>query len=103
MNIKQKIRNIADASRMGRRLGKTTAIVNAAKQLDGLVLGATHDHALRIKRKHGIKARSIELDLDGFCGPFFIDHYALENLLYKAANKIESLEKQLEENEKNSN
>lgn len=97
MNIKNRLRHIAEASAHGRRLGKTTVIAKAAKELDGLLLGANHKHALDLKHDHGIEARSMEMNLHGFRGPFFLDHYALETLLFKAANKIETLEEKIKE------
>lgn len=97
MNIKNRLRHIADMSMRGRRLGKTTAIAKAVKDLDGIMLCRSHQHAKDVQRQFGVTARSMEMNLHGFNGPFMLDHYALEELLYKAVNKIETLEKELEE------
>lgn len=97
MNVKSRLRHLAEASKMGRRIGKTTGIATVCKAMDGLMLGANHSHAKMLEHEYGVNARSMKMDLHGFSGPFFFDHYALECLLEQAADKIESLEEELVE------
>ena len=94
MNLKKRLRHLAQASAAGRMFGKTTTLAKATKELGGVMLTHTHKQALDIKHKFGVEARSMEVNLDGLMGPFIFDHYAIESLLENAANKIEALEKE---------
>jgi hypothetical protein len=94
MNIKNKLNHISIALGSARRMGKTTLIAKACKDLDGIMLGANHQHAKMLEYEHGVTAKSIDMNLQGFRGPFFIDHYAMERLLQRAVSKIEALEEE---------
>jgi hypothetical protein len=95
MNIKKRLIHLAQMSGKDRRLGRTTMLMKAAKELDAIVLAASLDHADLLKREHGVVAKSMEVNLEGFSGPFIFDHFAIETILIKAANKIEELEKEV--------
>jgi hypothetical protein len=94
MNIKGRLEHIAHISMKDRAMGRTTMIAKAAEATGGIVIARTHDQAKWIERTYKVPARSMELNLDGFSGPFFLDHHATEALLLKAANKIEEVEKE---------
>lgn len=97
MNVKGRLEHIAIALGAGRRLGKTTLIAKACKDLDGVLLGANVEHAKHLERQYQLKCKSIKTNLQGIRGPFFIDHYATEELLYSAVRKIEELERENKE------
>lgn len=96
MNLKSRLRHLADKSGQVRQYGKTTLIAKACADLQGVMVAASHDHARDLQRKYGIVSKSIDLNLDDHNGPIFFDHYAIEKLLYRSADKIEALEKELE-------
>lgn len=95
MNIKARLEHIAHILIKDRQMGNTTMIAKAAKETGGMVLARTHDHAKQIERAHGVTARSMEVNLQGYMGPFYLDHYAASGLLIKAADKIGLLEETL--------
>lgn len=92
MNIKNRLRQLSRCNAGNKTFGRTKATCLAAIAADGIVVTHTHEFALYLTRKYGVVAKSYEVNLDGFSGPFFFDHTALEVILEKAANKIESLE-----------
>lgn len=96
MNIKKRLEHIAHLLVKDRAMGQTTMIAKAAQATGGMVLARTHDHAKQIERTHGVTSRSMEVNLEGYSGPFFLDHYATSGLLLSAARKIEELEKKIE-------
>lgn len=77
-------------------MGRTTLTAKAAKELGGIVIANIHSEARQITKVHGVIAKSMEMNLEGYAGPFLFDHHAIEQLLLKAANKIESLERKNE-------
>lgn len=95
MNIKARLEHIAHLLIKDRAMGQTTMIAKAAKETGGMVLARTHDHAKQIERSHGVTSRSMEVNLEGYSGPFYLDHYATSGLLMKAADKIGLLEETL--------
>jgi hypothetical protein len=97
MNLKKRLEHIAGALDFNRRYGKTSLIAKACRDLNGIMLAATFDQAKNIARSHDVEAKSIEMNLDGYRGPFFIDHHAASVLLQKAANKISELEREIDE------
>lgn len=97
MNVKGRLLHIVEAHQRDRQVGRSTYNAKLAKENGGIVLAADHQHAKWIERNLGVPARSIETNLHGYSGPFFIDHFAVDKLLISAARKIEALE---EENEK---
>lgn len=96
MNLKNRLLHLAQASGMARQFGKTTAICKAAKEIDAIVLTATHLEAKHLERKFDVKAKSVELNLYGFSGPFLFDNHAIEKLFVSASNKIQTLEDEIE-------
>lgn len=96
MNLKKRLEHLSHISMKDRAMGRTTMIAKAAEATGGMVLARTHDQAKWIEREFGVPARSIEMNLEGFSGPFFFDHHAIEGLLLNAANKIEELEKKVQ-------
>lgn len=92
MNVKDRLRHLAHMSAKDTRLGRTEGLCVVAKHVNGVVVTSSHEHATALQRKYGVTARSYDMNLEGFHGPFFFDHGALEEILKKAANKIESLE-----------
>lgn len=97
MNLKDRLRHLAAKSSETRMYGKTTLLAKVAKELGGMILGANHTHARLLSRTFGVPAKSVDLNLEGFSGPFIFDHFALESLFERAADKIEALEKENEE------
>jgi hypothetical protein len=93
MNLRTRLQTIAHALSADRMTGKTTLLCRAAKELDAVVLAATFDQVNHLQRNHGVVAKSIDTNLQGLNGPFFIDHYATSKLLIRAADHIETLEK----------
>ena len=92
MNLKARLRHLSQKSQELRQYGKTTLLAKITKELDGVLLCRTHKQATEMKKAHGVNAISFEKNLEGIRGPFFFDHYTLETLLDKAANKIDTLE-----------
>lgn len=92
MNLKNRLKHIVSKMNQYRAVGRTTYNARIARENGGMVLAASFDEAKHIERQHGVTARSVEQNLDGYTGPFFLDHHAAEILLLKAANKIDELE-----------
>lgn len=97
MNIKKRLRHLAEYTGRERQFGRTTLLARLVKETNGVLLTHNTDFATQLQRKFGITAKSMEVNLEGLTGPFFFDHFALETMLLKAANKIEELERQIEE------
>jgi len=95
MNLKKRLEHIANLSAKDRETGRTTMIAKAAEATGGMVITRSLDEAKRIEREFKVPARSMEINLEGFSGPFFLDHRATEILLLRAADKIDELEKKL--------
>lgn len=100
MNLKNRLRHLALKSGELRMYGKTTSLAKITKELGGILLTANIEEAKRIGRAHNVPTKSIDVNLESVSGPFIMDHYALESLLLRTANKIESLENTIEELEK---
>lgn len=96
MNLKYRLLHLVNFSSRDRRTGRTTLIAKAAKEVGGIVLAATHRHAKDIERTYGVPSKSYQLNLEGFSGPVFFDHFAIESILVRAHDKIESKEKEIE-------
>ena len=95
MNVKKRLEHLAAALDAGRRLGKTTMQAEACKNLDGIYLCADLHHAKAIKYEHNVHTESIEKNLGGYRGPFFMDHFATSKMFRSAARKIEELEQEI--------
>lgn len=95
MNLKNRLRHISQCNAGNKTFGRTKATCMAALAADGVVITHTHEFATYLKRKYGVFAKSYEVNMDGLRGPFFVDHTALEEILNKAANKIEALEAEI--------
>lgn len=96
MNISKRLRHLAYLDVKDRQLGRTTAIAKAAKENGGIVIGHNFDFVKYIERTHKVPAKSIEMNLEGFHGPFFLDHHAVNTMFLKAADKIDSQVKIIE-------
>lgn len=95
MNLKKRLEHIAHMSGKDRHTGKTMMIARAAEQTGGIVIARSMDEAKWIEKIYRIPSRSMDINLEGFNGPFFLDHHATEGLLFSAANKINVLEKEI--------
>lgn len=96
MNLKNRLKHIVSKMNQYRAIGRTTYNARIARENGGMVLAASFDEAKYIQKQHGVEARSVEQNLDGYSGPFFLDHHAAEVLLLKASNKIDALESDME-------
>jgi hypothetical protein len=96
MNVKDRLLHIVELHQRDRMVGRSTYNAKLAKENGGMVLAADHQHAKLIERNFGVPARSIEVNLHGYSGPFFIDHFAIDKLLLSAARKIETLEEEIQ-------
>ena len=97
MNLKKRLRHIASLGDQYRGIGRTTYNAKLAKENGGIVVAANFAQARYIEKSHGVPAKSMEVNLEGYTGPFFPDHNAVDTLLLKAADKIEQLEKENKE------
>lgn len=95
MNLKKRLEHIAHMSMKYRAMGRTTMIAKAAEATGGMVIARNLEQAKEIEREFKVPARSMDINLEGFLGPFFLDHRATEILLLKAADKIDELERKL--------
>lgn len=95
MNLKTRLRHLADKLSNPRAYGKTTMLAKITQELGGILLTHNTDEATRVQRAYrGLVAKSMDINLDGFSGPFFLDNQAAFRLLNRAADKIEQLEKE---------
>lgn len=99
MNLKNRLIHLAQKLDEDRQTGKTTMLAKAAKETNGILLAHDFDYAKKLERQFGIVAKSVELNLEGFFGPFFIDNHANAKMFHSAANKIEKLEMRLQKAE----
>lgn len=97
MNLKSRLRHLAEVSEKDRRLGRTSEIARIARENSGVVLAADFEQARNIQRAHGVTSKSVDVNLEGLMGPFFFDHHATERLLKRAADRIEELESERDE------
>jgi len=97
MNLKKRLTHIAHKLDQDVKSGKTTMLAKVVKDTQGILLTDSTEEASRLQRTHGITAKSIDINLDGFSGPFFLDSHAAYKLLTRAVSKIETLEKELEQ------
>ena len=95
MNLKKRLRHIADVLNLPRAYGKTTLLAKITKELDGVLLVHNTDESTRLRRLK-VTAQSIDTNLDGLSGPFFLDNQAASRLLIRAAEKIEAQEVEIE-------
>lgn len=92
MNLKGRLEHIAIALDAGRQFGKTHVIAKICQEADGVLLAHNFDFARDLERKYNITSKSIDVNLHGLGGPFFLDHSAASRLLFRAAAKIQDLE-----------
>jgi hypothetical protein len=95
MNLKKRLRHIADIINNPRAYGKTSLLSKITKELDGVLIVHNTDEVTRLRRL-GVTAKSMDTNFDGLSGPFFIDNQAVMRLLTRAAEKIEALEVEIE-------
>lgn len=94
MNLKKKLRHLANKAMATKDYGKSETIIKACKDLDGTFIAATSVEANHTQKTHGVVAYHIDRNLDDLRGPFFFDHKAIAKLLNRAADKIEKLEEE---------
>lgn len=75
----------------GRRIGKTTVMVEAAKKIGAIYICATMKQAKEIAREHGIMTASMESELRGTKGPYLWDHHALMMAAIEATHDFAKL------------
>lgn len=92
MNVKKRLEHISNLLIKERQTGNTQSLAQATKNTNGILLCADHDQAQMLKHKYQIATELYDKNLDGYSGPFYIDHYALSKLLMQAARKINELE-----------
>ncbi len=101
MNLKKRLRHLSDLNVRDKRAEvedtKRVTIINAAKNSGGLLITSSLHEAKTLERAFGVTARSMDINLEGFSGPFFFDPQAIEDILVRAANKIEALENELKQ------
>lgn len=95
MNLKKRLRHIADVLNLPRAYGKTTLLSKITKELDGVLLVHNTDEVTRLRRLN-VTAKSMDTNLDGLSGPFFLDNQAASRLLVRAAEKIEAQDIEIE-------
>jgi hypothetical protein len=99
MNLKKRLRHLADLNRIDRENKiddtKRVSIIHAAKNNGGLFISTSIEEAKKVERHFGFPVRSYDVNLEGYAGPFYFDPEAIEDILTKAANKIELLEQEL--------
>lgn len=101
MNLKKRLRHLASLNNIDRNSNtedtKRVSIINTAKENGGLYITTSIKEAHYLERHFGFPVRSYDVNLDGYAGPFYFDPNVVEDLLLKAANKIELLEQQLKD------
>ena len=97
MNIRKRLEHLATLSGKDRHTGRTARACRDAIEMQGILIAANLAQVkLLEKMAPCVVAKSMEVNLDGYSGPFVFDHFAVETLLMKAANKIAALEKENE-------
>ena len=97
MNLKKRLRHLAQKSGELRRFGTTTMLAKVCNELQGTMIGANHEHARELQHTHKVVAKSYDVNLSGHSGPFIFDHFAIEQIFLRAADKIASLEDEIEQ------
>jgi hypothetical protein len=100
MNLKKRLRHLANISARDRGTGRSTVIARAAQAIGGTVIAQNMAEAKFITKVHLVPARSADVNHDGIIGPFLFDHHTVEALFNSAADKIETLERRIAELEK---
>ena len=101
MNLKKRLRHLAQLNQVDVQNQtedtKLMSVIGIVKDNGGLFITTSIKEAQHIERTFGIPARSYDVNLEGYAGPFYFDPRAIEDVLHKAANKIELLEQQIKE------
>lgn len=95
MNLKDRLRHLAVILPRDSDFSIVAAVCKLARESHGVVITDSFATATHLQRKHGVVAKSYEINLEDLPGPFYVDPYAIKEILEKAANKIESLEADL--------
>lgn len=93
--IRTKLRNLYEASSMGRQVGKTTALMQAAISIGATFVCANKDHESLIRRgyeKSILPTITSAQDIRGTKGPYVWDHFAIERIAAEADSEIGRLE-----------
>lgn len=95
MNIKERLRHLSYISTKDRATGRTTRLIELAKAIGAIFITHSTDAAKIAERKHpGLVARSMDVNLQAYSGPFVFDHHAIEKMFDRAVSKIEELEEE---------
>ena len=84
-----------------RRIGKTTAAINAAKQINATMVCFDINQAQQIKKEHNIETISATVDLERFrgkqLGPLIFDTDAVGRIIQLETDKLKKENKRLRE------
>ena len=97
MNLRKRLQHLAHISTKDRQTGRTAATCRAAIDIGGIVIAASFEHAKYLTKEFGVIAKSMDINMDGFSGPFLFDHFAVEQLLERAAQKIKDVDDRCKE------
>lgn len=92
MNLKSRLRHLAEKLGEPRQYGKTTLLAKAAKEIDAVLLVYKPDEATHIQRHHNIVSKTVDINLTDLAGPFLIDNHAVSRMFIRAADQIDTLE-----------
>jgi chromosome segregation ATPase len=98
--LSNKLKDLAIALDMGRRIGKTTQLVGIVKKFGGILICRDRRQAYELAAAHGIRTATLDQRLEGCAGPFVLDHYATSSLLLQAAGAIDQLRQEKAEIQK---
>lgn len=91
MNLKNRLRHLAQKLDASRAYGKTTLLTKVAKELNAVFIVHNNDDVRRLSQP-SLTVKSMDMNMEGFFGPFIMDHHAVSRMFNRAADKIESLE-----------
>lgn len=81
-----------------RQSGVTTALINAAKEIDGAIVAINKPHADTIAAMDkDVSIRVVTQNVRGTHQKFIFDHFTVESLILEYERKIRDLERKLEE------
>lgn len=92
-----KLEKIVTALSLMRGVGKSYELAEVCKRKDWKLICLTQSHAKAISKTHGIEAVCMDINFNGYSGPFLLDHAAAEQLLDDATREIAQLKKDNDE------
>jgi len=90
--IKQKLENAQYLELSSIRTGKTTAMIKATKENNGILICNDLTHAKQLSDKNQIRTMSILKKPNGINIPVFFDNYTIQILINESLQTIENLE-----------